>query len=270
MADTAAFCVDHVFPQAPVRQYVLTAPYSLRFQMAYSSDITSVVLRALISAITSDLRRRARKRKIRGRLQTGSLTVVQRFGSSLSLNVHFHVVAIDGLYAEQPDGSLLFHPLPAPTDDDVARTARAVSRKVSRYLRRRMGVGGDKQASLLDSLANASVQGLVATGPRRGCRVLRLGTEPGEAQSEIKSKRCADVGGFNLHANVRVAANDREGLEHLCRYLARPPIANDRLSQLPDGKLALRFKQAWRDDYASHCTSFSLVDAIRCSFCPDA
>jgi len=270
MADTAAFCVDHVFPQAPVRQYVLTAPYSLRFQMAYSPDITSAVLRALISAITSDLRRRARKRKIRGRLQTGSLTVVQRFGSSLSLNVHFHVVAIDGLFAEQPDGSLLFHPLPAPTDEDVARTARAVHRKVSRYLRRRMSVVDDKQASFLDRLANASVQGLVATGPRRGCRVLRFGTEPGEAQSEIKSKRCADVGGFNLHANVRVAANDREGLEHLCRYLARPPIANDRLSQLPDGKLALRFKQAWRDDYASHCTSFSLVDAIRCSFCPDA
>ena len=88
--------------------------------------------------------------------QEHSLTVVQRFGSSLSLNVHFHVAAIDGVYAEQPDGSLLFHPLPAPTDDDVARTARAVYRKVSRYLQRRMGVGGDKQASLLDSLANAS------------------------------------------------------------------------------------------------------------------
>jgi len=75
---------------------------------------------------------------------------------------------------------------------------------------------------------------------------------------------------FNVHANVRVRANDRVGLEHLCRYLARPPIANDRLQELPDGRLALRFKQVWRDDYASHCTSLSLVDAIRCSFCLDA
>jgi len=50
-----------------------------------------------------------------------------------------------------------------------------------------------------------------------------------------------------VHANVRVGANDRNGLEHLCRYLARPPIANDRLQELPDGRLALRFKQAWRD-----------------------
>jgi hypothetical protein len=59
--------------------------------MAYPSDATTMVLGALISAINLDLRRRARKRKLRGRLQTGSLTVVQRFGSSLNLNVHFHV-----------------------------------------------------------------------------------------------------------------------------------------------------------------------------------
>ncbi|MGB8297698.1 MAG: hypothetical protein WCG85_19940 [Polyangia bacterium] len=62
-------------------------------KMAYSADATSVVLGAFISAINSGLRRRARKRKLRGRPQTGSLTVVQRFGSSLNLNV-------------QPDGRL--------------------------------------------------------------------------------------------------------------------------------------------------------------------
>jgi hypothetical protein len=89
MADTAAFCVDYLFPQVPARQYVLSLPYALRFKMAYSADATTVVLGAFISAINSDLRRRARKRKLRGRLQTGSLTVVQRFGSSLNLNVHY-------------------------------------------------------------------------------------------------------------------------------------------------------------------------------------
>jgi hypothetical protein len=94
--------------------------------MAYSPDAASMVLGAFISAINSDLRRRARKRKVRGRLQTGNMTVVQRFGSSLNLNVHFHVIAMDGVYAQQPDGSMLFHPLPAPSDEDIARLARAV------------------------------------------------------------------------------------------------------------------------------------------------
>jgi hypothetical protein len=41
MADTAAFCVDYLFPQVPARQYVLSLPYALRFKMAYSPDATT-------------------------------------------------------------------------------------------------------------------------------------------------------------------------------------------------------------------------------------
>lgn len=61
---------------------------------------------------------------------------MQRFGSSLNLNVHFHALVADGVFATEPDGSLLFHPLPAPSDEDIARLARAVCRKVTRYLKR--------------------------------------------------------------------------------------------------------------------------------------
>jgi hypothetical protein len=104
---------------------------------------------------------------------------------------------------------------------------------------------------LLDELANASVQGLVATGPRRGCRVLRLGATGEDAEARITGKRCAEVGGCNVHANTCTRANDREHLEQLVKYLARPPIANERLSELPDGHLVLKFKQPWRDGPAA-------------------
>ncbi len=154
MADTAGFCVDHLFPKVPVRQFVLSVPMSLRFRMGYSPDLTTAVLRCFIAAITSDLRRRARKRKIKGDLETGAMTVVQRFGSSLALNVHFHTLAVDGVWARQADGSLLFHPVPAPSDEAVARIARAVCRKVHRLLAR--AISDDGQTSLLDELANAS------------------------------------------------------------------------------------------------------------------
>jgi hypothetical protein len=117
-----------------------------------------------------------------------------------------------------------------------------------RWRSARLRAWEDKDQQLtLDHLANASVQGLVATGSRRGRRVLRLGGTGEGAEAAIIGKRCAEVAGFNVHANVRVSAKDRDGLEHLCRYLARPPIFNDRLQELPDGRLALRFKQAWRD-----------------------
>jgi len=246
MADTAAFCVDHLFPKVPFRQFVLSVPVSLRFRMAYSPDLTTAVLRCFIAAIESDMRRRARKRKIRGDLETGAMTAVQRFGSSLALNVHFHTLAADGVWARQVDGSLLFHPLPAPSDEDVGRIARAVCRKVQRLLARQK-TSDDGQTSLLDELANASVQGLVATGPRRGCRVLRLGATGEDANATITGKRCADVAGFNVHGNTGARANERQRLEILVRYLARPPIANERLSELPDGRLALQLKQRWRN-----------------------
>ena len=43
MADRAAFCVDHLFPRIPVRQFVLTAPVRLRFRAhRWRSTFTSM------------------------------------------------------------------------------------------------------------------------------------------------------------------------------------------------------------------------------------
>jgi len=95
--------------------------------------------------------------------------------------------------------------------------ACAMGRKVTGYVGRRTGEDKDRQLTL-DLLVNSSVQGLVATGPRLGCRVLRLGGTSEDAEVAIIGKRCAQVAGFNVHANVCVSAKDRVGLEHLCRH----------------------------------------------------
>lgn len=44
-----------------------------------------------------------------------------------------------------------------------------------------------------------------------------------------------------------VDGRDRRQLERLCRYLLRPPIAEERLSLRTDGTLLLEFKKPWRD-----------------------
>ena len=44
MADTAAHLVDRVFPIVPVRQWVLSLPFALRYRMAYDACLTSDVL----------------------------------------------------------------------------------------------------------------------------------------------------------------------------------------------------------------------------------
>lgn len=50
--------------------------------------------------------------------------------------------------------------------------------------------------------------------------------------------------------------NDKQGREHLCRYVLRPPIANDRLHLLPGNKVELAFKRPWSDS-----TSAVVLDA---------
>jgi hypothetical protein len=62
-----------------------------------------------------------------------------------------------------------------------------------------------------------------------------------------RGPRCAQVAGLSLHANVSVPARDCKRLERLCRYVARPPLASERLSRLPDGHLLYRLKHRWRD-----------------------
>jgi hypothetical protein len=53
--------------------------------------------------------------------------------------------------------------------------------------------------------------------------------------------------GYDLRAATRVAANDRDGLERLARYLARPPVAAERPAELEDGRLELQLKRLWPD-----------------------
>ena len=33
--------------------------------------------------------------------QTGAVTLIQRFGSALNLNIHFHMLILDGVYTRQ-------------------------------------------------------------------------------------------------------------------------------------------------------------------------
>jgi hypothetical protein len=63
----------------------------------------------------------------------------------------------------------------------------------------------------------------------------------------FEGERCASARGVSLHANVAVPERDRRRLERLCRYVARPPLATDRLSRLPDRRLLYRLKHRWRD-----------------------
>lgn len=104
-----------------------------------------------------------------------------------------------------------------------------------------------EESLALAGLTSASVQGRVALGRRAGARVLRLGGEPNTLWVTCTGPRQAHLEGFDLHANLLVPAEDRPRLEQLCRYLLRPPVAQDRLRLTGDGRVLLELKSAWHD-----------------------
>jgi len=226
MADTAAHLVDRVFPEVPVRQYVLSLPFALRYRLAFDQKLCSQVLRIFVQTVFSSLKRRARKSLQVRKAYCGSVTFLQRAGGSINLNPHFHSLILDGVYVSPvPYEAPRFRPLPPPTDEEVARITATIARRVEKLLAKEGLIGGDAPAdpdpleadeSLLSQLYSASVQGRVASGPRAGRCLLRLGDRIDVEEAEaIPGARCASVQGFSLHADVCVPGRDRRRLERL-------------------------------------------------------
>ena len=260
MADTAAQLVDCILPEVPVRQWVLTLPYPLRYRCAWNARLTSEVLRCFLRAVFADQRRRAKLEFGITRGLCGSVTFIQRFGSALNLTPHFHTLVLDGVYPGTASAPGPFAPLPPPETEDVARVLAGTARRILRRLERK-GITMEEDLLAADDplmamLGAASIRSRIATGPEAGDPWRRLGdrVEPtGEEEEDSVEPgagvppRCVRHGGMSLHADVAVPEHDRRRLERLCRYVARPPLALDRLQAMADGRLAYRLKTPWRD-----------------------
>ena len=257
MSDTAAHLVDRVFPEVPIRQWVISFPFALRYRLAYDARLLRDVLHIFIQAVFSWQRRRARDCCGIRKAKCGAVTFVQRFGGSINLNIHLHSLVIDGVYFEDEQKRIRFRRLPKPSDSEIARLMECIARRIIRLLERRgLGPQADpgeadpllRDQPLLAELYSASVQGRIATGPSAGNRVATIGfqAEPDNGGSERKSG-CANVSGFSLHANVCIPAKARRQLESLCRYVARPAVATERLSLLLDGRVSYCLRHKWRD-----------------------
>ena len=93
------------------------------------------------------------------------------------------------------------------------------------------------------------MQGLIPFGQRTGQQVTLFGDPVPTLPPRPKKKLCADHAGYSLHGAVRIGTGTgaRKRLERLCRYVCRPPLAQDRLSVARDGSVVYRFRKPWRN-----------------------
>ena len=81
MAESAALLVDEVLPEAPMRQWVQSFPFPLRFLFASRPEIMSKVLGIVYRVLATHLIRTAGFTHKTAR--TGAVTLIQRFGRVL-------------------------------------------------------------------------------------------------------------------------------------------------------------------------------------------
>jgi hypothetical protein len=265
MAQTAAHLVEQVLPWVPTRQWVVSVPVPLRSWMASSQDLTAKVHTIIRRTIAQYYVNQAVQGGVeRPQVHPGSVTFIQRFGSALQLNLHFHVICLDGVYLDRTDQERTprFLAVEPPSSTDVAEVVQQISRRVIRTLRRLgyldagmeppVATGYDPLRDYEPALARtmaASVQHRIAGGERAGQPVGRIGSgfgSEGEAP-RLTGPRCASVHGFSLHANTAIPAHRRDQLEQLIRYTARGAVSLERLQEDANGDLVYTFTHPWSD-----------------------
>ena len=276
MSETAAKLTDQVIPRVPVRQWVLSIPIAMRYWCASNPKLVTSVLEIIIRGITGFYQDRAKAEGIH-QSETGAITFVQRFGSALNLNVHYHILFLDGVYrvpssgaqdTETKSGSAsdaelnleekpTFVGVKVPSAEEIRALVGKLADRILRHLQRKgylkddetpSGEGADplqETSPLFASCVAASIQNKTALGDRAGQRVRRLGVHP--LESQVTGPSSASDRGFSLHAGVVVRAKERDKRERLIRYVARPSLALERLEKMPDGNLHYRLKKIYSD-----------------------
>jgi len=228
MSDTAAHLVDRVLPLVPYRQYVLAYPRRLRLAFARdrkaATESGTIFLREVFRWQRREARARGTKRPL-----TGAVSVTQRYGSTANLNIHHHALLPDGVFTVGASRDAGFVDLPGPRREDLERILERVVAKTRAMAEAR---------GLLEELPFDGIDHLRAEAVQTG---LPLSME------EPREKLAAFREGFSLEAGAHVSAVDRKGLEHLLRYMLRPPFSLKRVHKLPDGRVLLELKKPRHD-----------------------
>ena len=59
-----------------------------------------------------------------------------RVPAALNLNIHFHMLFLDGVYVDRLDGSVRFRWVSSPTTQELTQLSQTIARRVGRYLER--------------------------------------------------------------------------------------------------------------------------------------
>jgi hypothetical protein len=168
---------------------------------------------------------------------------------------------LDGVYIDSSHRSRVrFRWVKAPTSEELTQLTHTIAQRIARYLERHgwlvrdagnsyltaEGVDADPE-STLSHLLGSSITYRIAVGSQQGRKVFTLQTLPDCRAENPLAHTLGKVAGFSLHAGVATRAHEREKLERLCRYIARPAVSTKRLSLTRHGKVRYELKTPYSD-----------------------
>jgi len=141
MNELSLHLFDHVVPDVPLRQFVLTLPVPLRILVARDKRLLAAVRTVFLRATKSFICKKARDSFPSKIFFPAGFCVVQRFGSALQLAPHFHAVLFDGAYREDDAGKLHFVAAPALTPRERLTLVTRIASRIERLLAARPSRG---------------------------------------------------------------------------------------------------------------------------------
>ena len=181
MAESAKLLVDDVLQGYPVRQWVLSLPIPLRLLLARYPKELSNVLQIVHRAISTDIIHRSGY--LKKQAKTGAVTYIQRFGSALNLNIHFHMLFLEGVITQE-HGKMTFKRVKAPSHSNMEALVNTISQRIAQYLEKAGLIQRDIDNTYLDLPINdedsllplqaASVSYRIAVGADTGKKVFTL------------------------------------------------------------------------------------------------
>ena len=186
------------------------------------------------------------------------MTLIQRFGSALNLNIYFHILFLDGVYVYRDNRPPRFQRVKAPDKGELEELVQLISRRVGRCLERQGLLVQDTESAWLDLdpaedtdavpyLLGSSVSYRIAVGPQQGQKAFMIRTIRPLDRPDPRQERVAKANGFSLHAGVSCEGHQKNKRERLSRYIARPAVAVPRLSLSATGKVVYTLKTPYRD-----------------------
>jgi hypothetical protein len=238
----SAIQLDRIFPNYQYRQWVLSLPYEIRYAVANNPELLSKILNVYIRAIQSWYRRKAHLMGYQNTV-TGSVCFIHRFNSALTLSPHFHTLFLDGVYYKKND-EYFFLSVGSPKPSDLEKIVERIFNKVRKILLK------------LEPIENVVIDSHNPVQNGVGHVKVLEHLIPIQKSEYVESKDpySAKLKGFSLNAKVVIQKDKREKLKKLIRYVARGPIAQNRLKELPNG-VSYELKNQWSNG-ATH-TIFS-------------